>query len=158
MPVLEQAHDAPFEEIPVESIPVLGVIVGGFSHGAFLSEVWHIVIPTNSSVGSASQDRASGAFGSNWYAMYEPIRRYFKGFDLGLLFNVSNWLLQARGVATLDQQPLTQHRRTIRIGARDSGGKGGASGRLTRHKTANYSVFLRSALASPNSLTAQAGQ
>jgi hypothetical protein len=40
--------------------------------------------------------------------MYEPIRRYFKGFDLTLLFDVSNWLLQARGAATLNEQPLTQ--------------------------------------------------
>jgi hypothetical protein len=107
VPLLEQALGTSYENIPVEQIPILGVVVGGFSHGAFLSEVWHISIPTNEAAGSAAQERAPGQFGSNWYAMLEPIRRYFKGYDPALLGEVLNWALGARGAPTFDDQPMS---------------------------------------------------
>jgi hypothetical protein len=107
VPLLEAALETPYDDIPVEQIPVLGVIVGGFSHGAFLSEVWHISVPTNAAPGSATQERAPGQFGSNWYAMLEPIRRYFKGYDPALLEEVLNHVLQSRGAPPFDQQPMS---------------------------------------------------
>jgi hypothetical protein len=108
VPLLEQAHGTTFDQLPQDAIPILGVVVGGFSHAAFLSEVWHIVIPTNATPGSATQERAPGQFGSNWYAMLDPIRRYIKGFDPALLDEVANYLLTSRGAQPLNQQPLSQ--------------------------------------------------
>jgi hypothetical protein len=106
-PLLAQALDMPYEDIPVEQIPILGVVVGGFSHGAFLSEVWHISIPTNAAAGSATQERAPGQFGSNWYAMLEPIRRYFKGYDPALLGEAFNYVLSARGAPTFEDREMS---------------------------------------------------
>jgi hypothetical protein len=52
-PMLEEASGQPFEDIPPQELLVLGVVVGGFSAGAFLSELWEIVMPVHSDEGSA---------------------------------------------------------------------------------------------------------
>ena len=62
----------------------MGLIVGGFLPGAYLSEVWQIFLPQTITPNSAKQERKQGSFGSNWFSLFEPIRRYSKGIDLGL--------------------------------------------------------------------------
>jgi hypothetical protein len=47
-PILEQETGLSFGDIPAEQVPVLGLVVGGFSYGAYLSEVWQILIPEHS--------------------------------------------------------------------------------------------------------------
>jgi hypothetical protein len=81
VPAIEQEVRKPFDQIPNDKKPSLGIVVGGFSAGAYLSEVWAISIPGPTGNGVAELQRASGAFGSNWFAMFEPIRRYLKGYD-----------------------------------------------------------------------------
>jgi hypothetical protein len=39
--------------------------------------------------------------------MLEPIRRYFKGYDPALLADALNYVLEARGAQTLEQQALS---------------------------------------------------
>lgn len=106
VPVLEQHHGVPFDQIQPDQIPVLGLVVGGFSHGAFLSEVWEIAIPVNDTPGSAVLRRPQGEFGTNWFAMFDPIRRYIKGFDPQLLDQVVGYLTNKRGGTPLDPQEL----------------------------------------------------
>src|SRR5207249_2423119 len=43
-----------------------------------------------------------GSFGTNWFAMFEPIRRYLKGIDGQLLQELLGWFAKVRG------GPLTQ--------------------------------------------------
>jgi hypothetical protein len=73
--------------------PVLGVIVGGFSSFAYLSEVWQIELPFNNRPGSARLLRPPGSFGTNWFAMFDPIRRYIKGYDPALVDAVVKFLV-----------------------------------------------------------------
>jgi hypothetical protein len=102
---LEQFHGKRFAEIPAEHKPVLGLVVGGFSHEAFLSEVWEITVPIHETPESAVQHRGPGNFGSNWFAMFDPIRRYIKGFDPQLLDQVITWAIRARGGEERDPTP-----------------------------------------------------
>jgi hypothetical protein len=102
-PALEQFHEKPFAEIPNEQKPALGLVVGGFSSGEFLSEVWEIGIPLNSDAGSATLRNGRGHFGTTWFAMFEPIRRYVKGFDLSLINELIGYLV-ARGGDLSDEE------------------------------------------------------
>jgi hypothetical protein len=108
VPLLEQAHGAPFEEIADEHKPVLGLVVGGFSAGAFLSEVWEISIPIHAVAGSAVLRRNQGDFGTNWFAMFDPIRRYIKGFDPQLIDQLVGWFVQKRGGQALEPEEISE--------------------------------------------------
>lgn len=108
VPLLEKHHDMPFAEIPREKVPVLGLVVGGFGAGAFLSEVWEVLIPIHEQAGSAAQRRAPGNFGSNWFAMFDPIRRYIKGFDPKLIDQLVGYFVAKRGGQALDPQETAE--------------------------------------------------
>ena len=90
VPALEAATNKSFSQIPPQNIPEIGLVVGGFSKNAYLSEVWSLQIPTHNAPGSATQSRLKGQFGANWFALYQPIQRYFKGFDPKLMAAVAN--------------------------------------------------------------------
>lgn len=103
VPALEQVGKT-FEEIPRDQLPSFGLIVGGFApKGAYLSEVWNVIIPAHDQPGSATCYRQGGNFGTNWFAMCGPILRYVKGFDPALLGEVFEYLRQARGLEPLSE-------------------------------------------------------
>lgn len=85
MPALEVAVGKKFDEIPAAQRPTLGLVLGGFSANAFLSELWQIYIPHYDQPRSAIQARAQPSIGTNWSAMFEPIRRHVKGYDQALV-------------------------------------------------------------------------
>jgi len=97
IPAIESQTGKKFEEIPDDQKPVLGLAVGGFSHGAYLSEVWEILIPFCQTPNSAKLWHGQGEFGSVWFALNEPIYRYVKGYDRGLLGELKNYFTQIRG-------------------------------------------------------------
>jgi hypothetical protein len=84
IPEVEQDKKVEFDKVVDNEKPVLGLVIGGFGPGAYLSEVWQIFIPLTNGPNSAKQERKQGSFGSNWFSLFEPIRRYSKGIDLGL--------------------------------------------------------------------------
>ena len=88
VPAFEQQMQQKIESIPLENRPGFGLVVGGFSSGAYLSEVWAIDIPQHDQPQSAECQREQGQFGTNWFASAEPIVRYFKGYDPVLMNNV----------------------------------------------------------------------
>lgn len=85
VPAVEQFQQRPFDQVPEEARPWFGFVVGGFSANAYLSEVWLVVIPLHSTPNSAQCLRAQGDFNSNWYALYDPIHRYIKGWSQALV-------------------------------------------------------------------------
>jgi hypothetical protein len=91
-----------FDELPLDDKPVLGVVVGGFSSGAFLPEVWEIIIPVHSTPNSARLWNGQGNFGSTWFALNTPIIRYVKGCDPTLFQKIVEFYDKIRG------QKLTQ--------------------------------------------------
>lgn len=84
IPAVVKAKGIEFDKVPDGEKPVLGLVIGGFLPGAYLSEVWQILLPLASTPNSAKEERKQGNFGSNWFSLFEPIRRYSKGIDLGL--------------------------------------------------------------------------
>jgi hypothetical protein len=86
-----------FDDIPNNEKPALGFAIGGFSAGAFLSELWEVVIPFHQLPNSARCLRQQGDFGGNWFALHEPIYRYFKGFDPNLLNELTAYFSRIRG-------------------------------------------------------------
>ncbi len=80
VPIVEAHRKTTFDKIPDKDKPSLGLVVGGFADKAYLSEVWSILLPFNSGPGSAKKARGPGEYGTNWFALYEPILRYIKGY------------------------------------------------------------------------------
>jgi hypothetical protein len=78
-------YSKPFDDIPDNLKGILGLVVGGFSSGAFQSELWEIVIPSQASENSARQVWAMGVYGIAWFASAMPINRYIKGYDWQLV-------------------------------------------------------------------------
>jgi len=99
VPALEKVHGKPFADIPQDQRPVLGLVVGGFSEGRYLSEVWNITVPVHEKPGSAQQVREPGNFGSQWFALFGPIQRYIKGVDDALLAELARHFEQKLGRA-----------------------------------------------------------
>jgi hypothetical protein len=91
-PDLERSVGRPWDKIPVAERPTLSVVMGGFSPGAHLSEVWRIVLPTHETPASASLERARGDFGADTYAMAAPIRRYLEGTDRSLVGEILRFM------------------------------------------------------------------
>jgi hypothetical protein len=73
------------ENISAHEGQVLGLIVGGFSHGQYLSEVRHILIPQHEEPGSAELVFGPDEFGVDSWGADEPIRRYLSGYDDNLV-------------------------------------------------------------------------
>lgn len=85
IPAVEAAEKVPFDQVPVAKRPSLGLLVGGYSDGEFLPELWKIPIPEAAQENSAQLLQARGTSGLTWHAVSGPINRYIKGFDLALL-------------------------------------------------------------------------
>lgn len=97
VPIIEESAKKKFDEIPMEQIPMFGLVVGGFSEGSYLSEVWNIVIPLHKDKESSVKSRDQGSFGTNWFATFEPIRRYIKGYDPVLVDELIAYTQQLKG-------------------------------------------------------------
>ena len=96
VPELESRFGKIFDDIPPSQRPVLGLVVGGFSARAYLSQVWEVIVPLHERTGSAKQWRNEGDFGGNWFALNDPIIRYFKGFDRSLLEELKQYFVAQR--------------------------------------------------------------
>ena len=99
VPVLETQLGKPYKDIPLDQRPALGFVVGGYSHGEFLSEIWDAIIPVHDQPNSARLTRDKGNFGTNWFAMFEPIRRYLVGFDAALADDIGKFIEKLLGRA-----------------------------------------------------------
>jgi hypothetical protein len=97
VPAVEKETKKKFEEILDNEKPVLGLVVGGFSGGSYLSEVWQILIPFNNNPNSATNVRKEGDFGANWFSLFIPICRYMKGFDPSLIDELIGYFSKTLG-------------------------------------------------------------
>lgn len=123
VPLVEQLQGKPFDQVPLEQRPGLGLIIGGFSHAAYLSEVWMVMLPIHAAPNSAQLLRGQGDFNSNWFALYEPIHRYIKGWSQALLTELISFFESQRGspLTTAEKQQVdtlvAKHEFAIPIGA-----------------------------------------
>jgi hypothetical protein len=123
VPQVERRLNKKFADIPEGDRPLLGMAVGGFSTDAYLSEVWHIILPQHRDPNSAQLMTGPGDFRSSWFALCEPIVRYHKGYDNGTLADVTNYFANARGTPLTPQETtdiaalLQRHEYQIPVGA-----------------------------------------
>lgn len=88
IPALEAQEGIPFGQIPISKRPSLGLIIGGYSSGEFLPEVWKISIPEADAVATSQVLQERGFFGLTWHAVSKPIQRYINGIDDQLLLEL----------------------------------------------------------------------
>jgi hypothetical protein len=80
------------QELQAGTIPALGIVVGGFSTGQYVPELWQLLIPYHTAPNSALKRLDRGANGVTWYSMYEPIVRYINGYDQNLIFELRQYI------------------------------------------------------------------
>lgn len=97
VPEMEARTGKKFKDIPDTDKPVLGLAVGGFSADAYLSEVWEIRVPLHETAYSATLWCGEGLFRPVWFALNEPIFRYHKGYDRGLVTELRGYFARLRG-------------------------------------------------------------
>lgn len=103
----------PIAEVPPEQLPQFGLVVGGFSSNAYLSEVWEISLPMHRQPGTAVQKRQPGQFGTNWFATFEPIRRYVLGFDPQLIDRLMTRIVELKGIELTPQDVMLLQQEVI---------------------------------------------
>jgi len=81
VPAIQAAGRDVNAELLAGTLPLVGIVVGGFSTGQYVPELWHILIPYHQNPGSAQMRVARGENTVTWYSMYEPIVRYINGYD-----------------------------------------------------------------------------
>ncbi len=97
VPEMEARTGKKFKDIPDDEKLILGLAVGGFSSGSYLSEVWEIRIPFDEKANSAELWCEEGNFRPVWFAVNDPILRYQKGYDRELLDRLLEYFEQLRG-------------------------------------------------------------
>lgn len=118
----EKLYGAPFEQMPAEMKGALGLVVGGFSSGAFQSELWQISIPLNADPYSATQWAVPGETTFVWFASALPITRYLKGIDPTLSIKIRQIFEDILGrPLSIDEQAsfqtaLDEHEFRIQVG------------------------------------------
>ena len=79
-------YRASFSEMPAKDQPVLGFLVGGFSSGQPLSELWEVRFPGGKSGSKRTRPvRQQDEFGANWRGIEIPFARLHLGYDPRLL-------------------------------------------------------------------------
>jgi hypothetical protein len=97
IPQVEIQKAKKFSEIPDNQKPVLGLVVGGFSAGEYLSEVWEIRIPFCQIAYSAILWCGQGVFRPVWFSLNDPIVRYELGYDRNLIAELKQYFVKLRG-------------------------------------------------------------
>jgi hypothetical protein len=104
VPRVERRLGQPWDQVPDDKKPSIGLVIGGFSPNAYLSEVWQVVLPRAEASGSSELICPQGTFGTNWFAMFGPIRRYVKGFDPDLVEAVIEYMEKRSTALTPDEE------------------------------------------------------
>lgn len=99
VPIIEKQFKAEFDKISKNKLPAIGLVVGGFNEREYLSEVWNVLIPHHIDVNSSQRIRHQGDFGTNWFATFEPIRRYIVGFDYKMLDDLLKYVQKKKNIS-----------------------------------------------------------
>lgn len=79
---LTEVHTGEYNTESHDGFPFLGVIVAGYSEGAFFPEIWRFVIPHDGEILELRPDiDGKPDFGANWFGLTEAIIRFHWGRD-----------------------------------------------------------------------------
>ena len=99
-PFLQDFRKMPFDQIPVDQRPGFGFVIGGYSANAYLPEVFHVFVPT---VSEPQVMRRQRELNANWFGLYEPIDRYYKGYTQPILNSLLEQFEKIHGSALSEQ-------------------------------------------------------
>ncbi|MBL7165850.1 MAG: hypothetical protein ISS55_05130 [Dehalococcoidales bacterium] len=80
-------------------LPILGLVVAGYSPGAYLAEVLDASMPGTIPDKDPLRVREQGNFGSNWFGNFAPLHRLIKGVDQSLINRVIDYFVKEREVS-----------------------------------------------------------
>jgi hypothetical protein len=89
VPAIQAAGRDFNQDLQAGNVPVLGMVIGGFSSGQYLPELWNVVVPYHAQANSAQHRLTRGQIGVTWYSMYEPIMRYIHGYDAAMVMELT---------------------------------------------------------------------
>lgn len=76
---LTRAYSEEFGDSSADQMPV-GIVVGGYSQGAFFPDIWRFVVPKDEEVHNQRPDRdGKPDFGASWFGLTDPIIRLHWG-------------------------------------------------------------------------------
>lgn len=79
---LAQVYNEQFGDLPEQQRPGLGVVVAGYSEGAFFPEIWRFVLPADNQVINQRPDcDGRPDFGATWFGLTDAIVRLHWGRD-----------------------------------------------------------------------------
>ena len=79
---LSRVYAEEYACISAEQRPQIGIIVAGYSDGAFFPEIWRFVLPHDTEVHNQRPDKdGKPDFGASWFGVTEPIVRLHFGRD-----------------------------------------------------------------------------
>jgi hypothetical protein len=87
---------------PIEQRPPLGILLGGFGPGEYLSEIWELSVQADSDQTGVVLKRARGTFGAVWKGTTEGVTRFHKGFSPQHLDRVLQVIFEHVGVTAPD--------------------------------------------------------
>ena len=85
----------PYDQIPKSELPGYGFVVAGYSAKSHYPEVWHVFVPTGPKPQLMRKQRDLSL---NWFGIYEPLERYFKGYSDSLLKSLLERFEKLRGI------------------------------------------------------------
>lgn len=100
-PFVADFRKMPFDEVAVEQRPGFGFVIGGYSANAHSPEVFHVFVPSPS---GPQRMRKQRELNVNWFGIYEPIERYFKGYTQALLNSLLEEFEKIHGSALSEQE------------------------------------------------------
>ena len=95
---IEEEYGMKWSNVPFEKRQDLGIVVGGFSDGEDLSEIWQIAIPAHNKKGSAVKVLGQGKFGQIAFGMFDPIKRYLCGYSNELIKDYESYFKDKKQV------------------------------------------------------------
>jgi hypothetical protein len=100
-PFVQDFRKITFDQIPEDERPGFGFVIGGYSANTYWPEVLHLFVPT---VVKPQVMRKQRELNANWFGIYEPLERYFKGYSQTLLNSLLEQFEKIHGSALSEQE------------------------------------------------------
>lgn len=98
----EELKALKLEHLKPEERGDLGLLVGGFSAGEYLSEVWEISVHLDDESTAVRNIFARGVFNTAWRGMTEGLVRFHRGVPLEHADRIIKMVLEHHGIESLD--------------------------------------------------------
>ncbi len=100
-PFVQDFRKIAFDQVPKDERPGFGFVIAGYSAGAYSPEVLHVFVPTTVTPQVMRKQRELNL---NWFGIYEPLERYFKGYSQPILKSLLEQFEKIHGSPLSEQE------------------------------------------------------